>query len=73
MADWNQNQDGNAWVNDGAEGYWAHFPAGTTAQDVLDDFMSTADYSAATGTFAVRAEISGTVASVIVGPGGTIG
>ena len=69
---WNQTRDGNAHVSDGAEGFWSHFPAGTTAQAVLDEYMATADYSAATGTFAVWAEIDGDTASVRVGPGGDV-
>lgn len=72
MNKWNQVQDGNAHVSDGAEGFWAEFPAGTTAQAVLDDYMSTADYSGATGTFRVTAEIDGALASVRVGPGGEV-
>ena len=67
---WNQNKDGNAWVSDGAEGYWAHFPPGTSAKEVLDVFMETADYSNSTITFTVRAEIDGDVAEVRVEPGG---
>lgn len=70
---WNQNKDGNAWVSDGAEGYWAHFPPGTSAKEVLDVFMETADYSNSTITFTVRAEIDGDVAEVRVEPGGRRG
>ncbi len=69
---WNQNKDGNAWVSDGAEGYWAHFPPGTSAKEVLDVFMETADYSNSTITFTVRAEIDGDVAEVRVEPGGRV-
>ena len=69
---WNQQQQGNAWVTDGQEGFWATFPKGTSAKEVLDSYMDTADYSGATGTFTVRAEIDGDVASVRVGPGGEI-
>jgi len=72
MATWNQTQQGNAWVSDGAEGYWAEFPAGTSARQVLDAYMATADYSGATATFTVRAEIDGQVATVRVGPGGEV-
>jgi hypothetical protein len=54
---WNQAGQGNAYVSDGAERYWAEFPAGTSAQAVLDDYMSTADYSWATEAFFVTAEI----------------
>ena len=35
---WNQTKDGNAHVTDGAEGYWATFPVGTSAKEVLDIF-----------------------------------
>jgi hypothetical protein len=70
MTAWNQTQQGNAHVEDGAEGFWASFPEGTTAQAVLDEYMSTADYSGATGSFVVRAEIGGATASVRIGPGG---
>jgi hypothetical protein len=70
---WNQAQRGNAHVSDGAEGFWADFPPGTSAQKVLDTYMATADYSGATGPFVVRAEIDGDVASVRVGPGGVVG
>lgn len=69
---WNQVQQGNAWVTDGAEGFWAEFPAGTSAKVVLVDYMSTADYSGATGAFTVRAEIDEDVASLRVGPGGEV-
>jgi len=72
MVKWNQIKDGNARVSDGAEGYWASFPAGTSARTVLDEYLSTADYSGATGTFTVRAEIDGDLASVVVGPGGEV-
>ena len=67
---WNQVQQGNAHVSDGQEGFWSEFPAGTSAQAVLDEYMSTADYTGATGTFTVTARISGNLASVDVGPGG---
>lgn len=70
--EWNQVRRGNAWVTDGAEGFWAQFPAGTSAQEVLDEYLATADYSGATSTFTVRAEIAGNVASVRVGPGGEV-
>ena len=70
---WNQVQRGNAHVTDGAEGFWADFPPGTSAQAVLDAYLATADYSAATGSFTVTAEIDGNVASVRVGPGGVVG
>jgi len=69
---WNQQQEGNAHVSDGQEGYWATFPRGTSAQRVLDTYMATADYSGATGTFTVTATIDGDMASVRVGPGGEI-
>jgi len=69
---WNQVKDGNAHVSDGAEGFWATFPAGTSAQTVLDEYMSTADYSAATAKFSVTAEIEGNTASCTVGPGGEV-
>jgi len=69
---WNQVRRGTAWVSDGAEGFWADFPAGTSAEDVLAEYLSTADYSGATGTFIVRAEIGGDVATVKVGPGGEV-
>jgi hypothetical protein len=69
---WNQAQEGNAWVSDGQEGFWATFPEGTTAATVLTEYMSTADYSGATGTFCVRAEIDGDTASIQVGPGGEV-
>lgn len=69
---WNQQQQGNAHVSDGQEGYWATFPRGTSAQRVLDVYMATADYSGATGTFTVTAEIEGRMASVRVGPGGEV-
>lgn len=72
MTNWNQHCYGNAWVNDGAVGFWATFAAGTTAQKVLDDYMSTADYSAATGLFQVCAVIDGDVAICTVGPGGEV-
>ncbi len=55
-------------LSDGAEGYWAEFPEGTSAQAVLDDYMSTADYSGATKAFVVTAEIGGQVAQVRVQP-----
>lgn len=48
MIRWNQVQDGNAHVSDGQEGYWAHFPDGTSAKEVLAAYLATADYSAAT-------------------------
>ena len=70
--EWNQQQEGNAHVSDGQEGYWATFPQGTSAKKVLDVYMSTADYSAGTGTFTVTAKIGGDVASVRVGPGGEV-
>ena len=69
---WNQVKNGNAYVSDGAVGCWASFPPGTSAKAVLDDYMSTADYSAATGTFTVCAEIEGNIATVVVGPGGEV-
>jgi hypothetical protein len=69
---WNQTQQGNAHVSDGAEGFWASFPRGTSAQSVLKAFLATADYSAATGTFTVTAEIEGRMASARMGPGGEI-
>ena len=56
---WNQTKDGNAHVTDGAEGYWATFPVGTSAKEVLDIFLDTADYTGATGKFTVEAEIGG--------------
>ena len=67
---WNQVKVGNAHVSDGAEGFWAEFPAGTSAKTVLDDYMSTADYSGTTSHFLVTAEINGNLADVVVGPGG---
>jgi hypothetical protein len=69
---WNQTRHGNAHVSDGQEGFWASFPKGTSAQAVLDEYMSTADYTGATGTFTVEAEIEGRLASVRVGPGGEV-
>jgi hypothetical protein len=72
MNRWNEAGRGNAHVSDGCIGYWSEFQEGTTAQMVLDDFMSTADYSGATGTFVVEAEIDGQLASVCVGPGGEV-
>ena len=69
---WNQTKDGNAHVTDGAEGYWATFPVGTSAKEVLDIFLDTADYTGATGKFTVEAEIGGQLASVQVGPGGDV-
>jgi len=68
MTTWNQAMQGNAHVSDGAEGYWAEFPEGTSAQAVLDDYMSTADYSGATQAFDVVAEIGCRFASVRVQP-----
>jgi len=69
---WNQQKIGNAWVTDGAEGFWAQFPRGTSAQTVLNVYLSTADYSGATGTFDVTAHINGDVASCRLGPGGAL-
>lgn len=69
---WNEIGEGNAHVGDGCVGSWATFPEGTTAQAVLDDYMSTADYDGATGEFTVTAEIDGQLASCRVGPGGEI-
>ncbi len=69
---WNEVPSGNAHVSDGAMGFWATFPSGTSAQAVLNEYMSTADYSSATGTFTVSAEIEGRVASVKVGAGGEV-
>jgi hypothetical protein len=72
MAKWNQVQQGNAHVSDGQEGFWAQFPVGTSAEDVLADYLDGADYSAATGEFTVQAEIDGHTASCQVGPGGEV-
>ncbi len=69
---WYQTRRGNAHVSDGSMGFWATFPKGTTAKTVLDDYMSTADYTAATAAFTVEAEIDGHIASVRVGPGGAV-
>lgn len=69
---WNQAAIGNAHVSDGQEGFWARFPRGTSAREVLDLYLDTADYSGATGHFTVRAEIGGQVASARVGPGGIL-
>lgn len=69
---WNQTKQGNAHVSDGAEGFWATFPDGTSARQVLDEYMSTADYSGATGMFTVTAEINGELCSCRVGPGGEV-
>jgi hypothetical protein len=66
MTTWNQVQNGNAHVSDGVMGFWASFLPGTTAQEVLDNYMSTADYSAATCDFTVTATIEGDVARTIV-------
>lgn len=73
MAKWNQSQVGNAHVSDGCMGYWAEYPVGTAAIDVLNDFLSTADYSASTADFVVRAEIDGNVSSRTVRAGGYVG
>ena len=69
---WNEVCEGNAHVSDDCVGSWATFPAGTSAQEVLDEYMSTADYSGATGSFVVTATIDGDTASVRVGPGGEV-
>lgn len=53
---WNQQQQGNVHVSDGAEGYWATFPDGTAAT-ALAEYLRTADYSAAKASFVVRAEV----------------
>ena len=66
--DWNQAGEGNVHVSDGREGYWATMPDGTTAQQALDDFMSSADYSAATKSFVVRATVGDDVAETTYEP-----
>ncbi|MGA7122344.1 MAG: hypothetical protein WBY94_19735 [Polyangiaceae bacterium] len=63
---WNETQDGNAHVSDGAVGFWANFPPGTSAKAVLDEYMSTADYDGATAEFVVTAEIDGQIATTTV-------
>lgn len=72
MIKWNEIGQGNAHVSDGCMGFWAEFPAGTSAREVLAEYMLTANYTGATGTFVVRAEIDGDLASVRVGPGGQV-
>lgn len=57
---WNETCDGNVHVDDGCMGFWATFPEGTTAKQALDAYMSTADYSAATKPFTIRATIEAT-------------
>jgi len=69
---WNQSGSGNAHVGDGQEGFWAKFPAGTSAQAVLDTYLSTADYTGSTKAFRVTAGIGGDLASVRVEPGGDV-
>jgi hypothetical protein len=72
---WNQAVRGNVHVSDGAEGFWAQMRPDVTAQEALDEYMSTADYSAATGAFTVTAEVlsgkhEGDTKTLRVGPGG---
>lgn len=47
MIEWNQVKQGNVHVSDGVGVFWATFPDGTTAQEALDEYMSTADYDGA--------------------------
>jgi hypothetical protein len=69
---WNQVGRGNAHVSDAQEGFWAKFPAGTSAQDVLDTYLSTANYVGSTKAFRVTAGIGGDFASVRIEPGGDV-
>lgn len=59
MPQWNTVKQGNARVTDGEMTFWADFPAGTSAAEVLDAYLDTADYSGATERFTVVAEIDG--------------
>ena len=68
--EWNEIGEGNAHVSDGACGFWATFRRGTTARDVLEAYLATADYESATGQFRVVATIGEDTASAAVGPGG---
>lgn len=67
---WEQVPGGNAHVADGCMGFWAEFPRGSTARQVLEEYMATADYTSATEEFEVTAEINGEICSCKVGPGG---
>ena len=71
LVGWSEINGGqNAHVSDGCMGYWADFPSGTSAADVLEAYMATADYSGATADVTVTATIDGETASVVVGPDG---
>lgn len=59
MPEWNTVKQGNACVTDGEMTFWADFPTGTSAAEVLDAYLDTADYSGATERFTVVAEIDG--------------
>ena len=59
---WNQAGEGNVHVSDGQEGYWTTMPEGTSAQQALDTYMATADYSSATESFVIRATVGDDVA-----------
>jgi hypothetical protein len=70
---WNQSGTGNAHVHDGQEGYWATFQDGATAEEVLDEYLRTADYTAATDPYVfVTAAIgdSSATRAVRIGPEG---
>ncbi|HEU5276821.1 MAG TPA: hypothetical protein VFU97_24405 [Xanthobacteraceae bacterium] len=62
LTGWNQARKGNATVFDGSERFWKEFPAGTTAEAVLADYLNTADYDYATKDFVIEAEIDGQIA-----------
>lgn len=70
---WNQEGKGNVLVADGAEGFWAEMSLDVSAQEALDAYLSTADYSAATSKFQVTATIlagdhKGDMATMIYDP-----
>lgn len=70
---WRQTRSGNVHVTDGSDvGNWAEFPAGVTAQEALDAYLATADYSDATAPVTVTAEVlsgthEGQIASAKIG------
>lgn len=60
--EWDTAPGGNVRVTDGSDvGNWATMPEGVTAQEALDAYLATADYSDATAPVTVTAEVlSGT-------------
>ena len=60
--EWDTVPGGNVRVTDGSDvGNWATMPEGVTAQEALDAYLATADYSDATAPITVTAEVlSGT-------------